>query len=383
MARQKGSANFSGTLEILAGGPVDARTIVPTKADLTVAANFDYKYVGMIVSCQSEGIAYMLTAMDTTNIANWKPIGSDTGQIIQVDTMPVAGSEYVDVIYQYVGDTDSTYTNGYFYKCIEDSTASPSTYEWENISVQEACEVDSAIDGTSSNPVENQAIAAEFDKKQDKMQYSVMPIPDSTIEGKIIQFTGITTSTYHNGYFYKCIESTETAGTYFWTVYPVTDAIPSSEKGAANGVAELDASGLVPASQLPSYVDDVIEGYYNGSDGKFYEEDTYVTEIEGEAGKIYIDITNTPATSTYRWSGSAFYKITDEDLTIQFGTMPTAADYVGRIIQYVGTTTAEYTSGYFYEGVEDSENPGTYIWQAVSVQEGGGSGGEVTPVTPE
>ena len=36
--------------------------------------------------------------------------------------------------------------------------------------------------------------------------------------------------------------------------------IPTSEKGKANGVATLDASGLVPSSQLPSYVDDVIEG---------------------------------------------------------------------------------------------------------------------------
>ncbi len=35
--------------------------------------------------------------------------------------------------------------------------------------------------------------------------------------------------------------------------------IPASEKGALNGVAELDESGKVPTSQLPSYVDDVVE----------------------------------------------------------------------------------------------------------------------------
>ena len=40
--------------------------------------------------------------------------------------------------------------------------------------------------------------------------------------------------------------------------------------GVANGVATLDANGKVPASQLPSYVDDVIEGYYH--EGTFYEE---------------------------------------------------------------------------------------------------------------
>ena len=33
MARQKGSANFSGTIEPLAGGALDARDVVQAKAD--------------------------------------------------------------------------------------------------------------------------------------------------------------------------------------------------------------------------------------------------------------------------------------------------------------------------------------------------------------
>lgn len=83
-------------------------------------------------------------------------------------------------------------------------------------------------------------------------------------------------------------------------------AIPSTEKGAASGVAELDANGKVPSSQLPSYVDDVKEGYYNTLDGKFYEEDTFETEITPETDKVYVDrATN----KTYRWSGSEFVTI--------------------------------------------------------------------------
>ena len=35
--------------------------------------------------------------------------------------------------------------------------------------------------------------------------------------------------------------------------------VPLAQKGVANGVATLDANGLVPAAQLPSYVDDVLE----------------------------------------------------------------------------------------------------------------------------
>lgn len=48
--------------------------------------------------------------------------------------------------------------------------------------------------------------------------------------------------------------------------------------GAANGIASLDAGGKVPASQLPSYVDDVLEfsGVVN-------------FPVAGESGKIYID----------------------------------------------------------------------------------------------
>lgn len=74
--------------------------------------------------------------------------------------------------------------------------------------------------------------------------------------------------------------------------------------GKANGVATLDANGLVPSTQLPSYVDDVIEGYiYNG---KFYKESAHTNEIEGEGGKIYVDISTEV---TYRWSGSKFVEI--------------------------------------------------------------------------
>ena len=68
----------------------------------------------------------------------------------------------------------------------------------------------------------------------------------------------------------------------------------SNLKGAVNGVAELDASGKVPTSQLPSYVDDVIEGTLS------------TFPATGETGKIYVDTTTN---KTYRWSGSAYAEI--------------------------------------------------------------------------
>ena len=82
--------------------------------------------------------------------------------------------------------------------------------------------------------------------------------------------------------------------------------LETSLKGAASGLAELDANGKVPAAQLPSYVDDVIEGYKSGAD--FYEDSAHTAakKITGETGKIYVDLhTNV----TYRWSGTAYVEI--------------------------------------------------------------------------
>lgn len=66
-------------------------------------------------------------------------------------------------------------------------------------------------------------------------------------------------------------------------------------KGAPNGLASLNESGIIPSAQLPSYVDDVIEV------------DTFSNlPGTGESGKIYI-VQNTNL--TYRWSGTAYVEI--------------------------------------------------------------------------
>ena len=74
--------------------------------------------------------------------------------------------------------------------------------------------------------------------------------------------------------------------------------------------------GKVPSTQLPSYVDDIIEGYYNDTDGKFYEVDTYETEIAGERGKIYLSL---DTDKNYRWTGTLFLEINKGGHTIVDG----------------------------------------------------------------
>lgn len=83
-----------------------------------------------------------------------------------------------------------------------------------------------------------------------------------------------------------------------------TNKIDKTQKGAVNGVAELNEAGKVPSSQLPSYMDDVIEGYYYNN--KFYEESTHTTEITAEKGKIYVDLSTE---KTYRYSGSLYIEV--------------------------------------------------------------------------
>ena len=80
----------------------------------------------------------------------------------------------------------------------------------------------------------------------------------------------------------------------------------TSDKGVSGGVAELDENGLVPSSQLPGYVDDVIEGYWE--EGIFYSNPEHTEELAGEAGKIYVDL---ETNKTYRWSGSSFIVISE------------------------------------------------------------------------
>lgn len=71
-------------------------------------------------------------------------------------------------------------------------------------------------------------------------------------------------------------------------------------------------NGKIPASQLPSYVDDVIEGYYhvNGGQGLFYSSTEYSegTVISAESGKIYVDLNTN---KTYRYSGSQYVIISE------------------------------------------------------------------------
>lgn len=95
-------------------------------------------------------------------------------------------------------------------------------------------------------------------------------------------------------------------------------------KGQPNGLAELDGNGKVPASQLPSYVDDVVDAYatYTVSPTgvlqniQLYADAEHETPIVGERDKIYVNVTPGEVSYQFRWSGSQWVHIDSNAIII-------------------------------------------------------------------
>lgn len=157
--------------------------------------------------------------------------------------------------------------------------------------------VDSVLSADSTNPVQNKVVKSELDKKSNTghkhVKADITDFPTSMPASDVSAWA-----------------KAENKPNY--TLTEVTGNLDVSR-----------LSGVIDAAHLPSYVDDVIEGYLNG--GKFYTTKSasgaYSGEITAEAGKIYVDLSNN---KTYRWSGSAYVIISE---TIALGTTHSTAGY--------------------------------------------------------
>lgn len=196
----------------------------------------------------------------------------------QYSTMPTASADNLGYVYQYIGTT-GTYTQNMFYRCIYDDTLGE--YQWKEVIFNATVTVDSAIDSTSENPVQNKVIKAALDEKQDIIQYSTMPSAQDNL-GKIVQYSGTTTSTYTNGYFYKAVYDSD-SDVYSWkqiefsasttvdstlsdssenpvqnkvitnAINGITDLIPS-EASSTNQLVDRDSLGTASQKDSTSYV---------------------------------------------------------------------------------------------------------------------------------
>ena len=83
----------------------------------------------------------------------------------------------------------------------------------------------------------------------------------------------------------------------------------STKLGVASGIATLDSTGKVPSSQLPGFVDDVVEVEINNLGGNIILYPGTTQTVSLEKGKIYVAVNEPYTNKTYRWSGSNLVEI--------------------------------------------------------------------------
>ena len=111
------------------------------------------------------------------------------------------------------------------------------------------------------------------------------------------------------------------------------DRIPTITDAKISGLSASKLIGTIPSTNLPSYVDDVVEG---ATTSDFPE--------TGEAGKIYVA---TSTNKTYRWSGSGYVEIS---ASLALGTTSSTAfrgDYGNTAYQHATAKGAAFGSGLY------------------------------------
>lgn len=190
----------------------------------------------------------LLYRYDNTNSIFIRVDEHADGQTIQVSTMPTASASELGKIYQFVGTTTLDYTNGYFYKCVENDNV----YSWERINTQDSY-TKSEIGNLNSLPDNTKNVVGNINdldtNKEDVFRYAHgIDIPTASVSnvGTIIQYIGTTTSDYINGFFYQCQLDSDTS-TYKWVNIEVQPASGTSAVESVNGktgVVVLDAEDI-------------------------------------------------------------------------------------------------------------------------------------------
>lgn len=288
----------------------------------------------------------MLTYDSASN--TWVNVNS-----IQVSSMPTASAGEVGKIYQYIGATDSNYTNGYFYKCI--SSSPEPTYE---------------------DP-----------------------------QGNMHKYYTVTAGDYPQWAWYKiyadkklCYCQVPNMNTYY--LLGVTNFSFGQEVG------EINSAGGTTVARIITYYPDYGHENYDGDYMLFNWDNTTPTRYNSfRFTEEYLDPNIYVASSLedayayltredYEWiridvqpsgSASALTDLTDTNIdnptngqalvynngewintdvvteSIQVEELPTASESeVGKIYQYIGATDNNYTNGYFYKCMSSSLG-GSYV----------------------
>ena len=222
--------------------------------------------------------------------------------------------------------------------------------------------VDSALSTTSLNPVQNKVITNALNSKQNslvsgtsiKTINSVSLLGSGNINIPVITIDSATSSTSTNPLQNRVITASITDINTKLT--PISTAW--NKKNTANGLLVLDTAGLVPSSNLPSYVDDVLDVYatYDQSatgtisNVKLYTDSSKTIAVVPETGKIYIDVSSGKPPYQFRWSGTAYVTLNTGGLII--GTISGTAFDGGKgqelYSEYAGSRKTIYQRAYSF-----------------------------------
>ena len=268
----------TGSFSAAGGFPVDAKFTVKTIAERDDHVTQNRAYEGMLVYVSQDGKTYQYTKEKT-----WKEFGFNV-------------EDFQDQVYDGLdSDSPTVALSARQGKVLNTTITTHASDAVKHITSEERTRWDAKADNTLATSAANGLMSKEDKAKLDGVEAGA----NNYVHPANHAATMITEDTDH-----RFVTDAEKAA---WNAKPddkediglgnvTNDAqVKRSEMGVANGVATLDENGQVPAAQLPSFVDDIVE----------YDNFEAFPDA-GEEGKIYVDkATNT----TYRWSGTQYTKI--------------------------------------------------------------------------
>lgn len=267
--------------------------------------------LNIITSAVSNLQNYYLKSETYTKTEVEELIGSTVGVTIEiVQELPTVGQ--TNVIYFVPTETANVYSQ-YIYTSADGWVLIGSTsvdlsnyYTKGQVDTllngkQNVLTIDAFPTSMSNNPVASGGVYSAIAQMQPQFQFTNMPVASESNYGFVYQYVG-NAGTYEPNMFYRCVYNTY-AGEYRWeeVIFHATVTVDS----------ELSSSSTNP--------------------------------VQNRVVKAALDA--------------------KQDI-MQFSTMPSAQDNLGKIVQYTGATTATYQNACFYKAVYDSEHD-TYIWTMV------------------
>lgn len=321
-----------------------------------------------------------------------------TGKIDHFEVMPEITEEMDNLIAQYVGETDTDYINGYWYKAHYDFT-NPRNCYWEQIKIQsdedkqdkdytEVYKVGFNGGWETANTIIN---TGSYVVKTDNENGSTTLSIDNVIDnGSEItdDNTGLTTG--KAVYEHVSTVSTDKQDKDFTEIYKVglngswaTANIIANEGTHISKTNNSDGSftisvdditddgnsitdndtGLTTGKAIYEYVDTVAN---NKVDKTNIINQLYGTDENGDQTTYDLDLFGSVDDVQLHGQSVVTNKIANLDAIRQVTILPAEPLINGEIVQYIGTTNSNYTNGYFYKQTGIDTN--TWIWEQIKVQ---------------